>query len=99
MFSILSHRWQYFYISQVRLGYSPGCSETEIGPETPQHSEQFLCVLEVFGQALLQQDLNIFRIGLAAIEDLNNKWKLYQKVIVSLVFVTIIHFCLFADFV
>lgn len=64
----------------MRLGYSPGCSESEAGPDIPQHSEQFLCVLEVFGQALLQQDLNIFRLGLAAIEDLNNKWKLYYKV-------------------
>lgn len=64
----------------MRLGYSPGCSESEAGPDIPQHSDQFLCILEVFGQALLQQDLNIFRIGLAAIEDLNTKWKLYHKV-------------------
>lgn len=80
VFSILLHRWQYFYISQVRLGYSPGCSESEIGPETLQHSEQLLCIFEVFGQALLQHDLNIFRTALAALENLNNKWKLYYKV-------------------
>lgn len=64
----------------MRLGYSPGCSETDAGLDSPQHSEQLSCVLEVFGQALLQRDLNIFRVGLAAIENLNNKWKLYHKV-------------------
>lgn len=79
LYSILLHRWQYFYMSQVRLGYSPGCSESEIGPDTPQKPEQLLAVLQVFGQALLQPDINIFRLSLAALEDLNNKWKLYHK--------------------
>lgn len=79
-FSILLHRWQYFYVSQVRLGYSPGCSDSDPGVEHPQKPEQLLAVLQVFGQALLQQDLNIFRISLAALEDLNSKWKLYHKV-------------------
>lgn len=80
LYSILLHRWQYFYLSQVRLGYSPaGCSETEVGPDAPQKPEQLLAVLQVFGQALLQPDINIFRFSLAALEDLNNKWKLYHK--------------------
>lgn len=74
------HRWQYFYLSQVRLGYSPaGCGETEVGPDAPQKPEQLLAVLRVFGQALLQPDINIFRLSLATLEDLNNKWKLYHK--------------------
>lgn len=80
LFSILRYRWQYFYVSQVRLGYSPGCSEVEAGPDTPCHPEQLLSVLRVFGQSLLQQDINIFRLSLAALEDLNSKWKLYHKV-------------------
>lgn len=80
-FSILIHRWQYFYISQVRLGHSPGCSETEPGPDSPQQPAQLLAVLQVFGQALLQPDINTFRTSLTALEDLNSKWKLYHKVI------------------
>ncbi|KAG5885493.1 Exportin-6 [Gonioctena quinquepunctata] len=81
LYSILLHRWQYFYVSQVKLGYSPGCSDSEIGPEQPQKPEQLLAVLQVFGQALLQQDMNIFRLSLAALEDLNAKWKLYHKIL------------------
>lgn len=62
------------------MGYSPGCSEVEAGPDAPCHPEQLLSVLQVFGQALLQQDINVFRLSLAALEDLNAKWKLYHKV-------------------
>ncbi|KAJ8970467.1 hypothetical protein NQ317_009441, partial [Molorchus minor] len=79
LYSILLNRWQYFYISQVRLGYSPGCSESEIGPDRPQKPEQLLAVLQVFGQALLQHDISIFRLSLAALEDINSKWRLYHK--------------------
>lgn len=78
--SILLHRWNYFYISQVRMGYSPGCAETEPMPDSPQQPSQMLAVLQVFGQALLQPDINTFRTSLAALEDLNTKWKLYHKV-------------------
>lgn len=81
LYSILLHRWQYFYVSQVRLGYSPGCSDSDPGVERPQKPEQLLAVLQVFGQALLQQDMNSFRISLAALEDLNSKWKLYHKML------------------
>ncbi|XP_056643159.1 exportin-6-like isoform X1 [Diorhabda sublineata] len=81
LYSILLHRWQYFYVSQVRLGYSPGCSDSDPGAERPQQPEQLLAVLQVFGQALLQHDINIFRISLAALEDLNSKWKLYHKML------------------
>ncbi|KAK4874303.1 hypothetical protein RN001_013663 [Aquatica leii] len=79
--SILVHRWQYFYMSQVRLGHSPGCSETEPGPDSPQQPAQLLAVLQVFGQALLQPDINVFRTSLLALEDLQSKWKLYQKML------------------
>ncbi|XP_018332327.1 exportin-6-B isoform X2 [Agrilus planipennis] len=77
--SIFLHRWQYFYVSQVRLGHSPGCSDTDPSSDTPQHPIQLLAVLQVFGQTLLQPDINVFRTSLAALEDLNSKWKLYYK--------------------
>lgn len=41
---------------------------------------QLMAVLQVFGQALLQQDINIFKLSLASLEDLNAKWKLYLNV-------------------
>ncbi|XP_008196875.1 exportin-6 [Tribolium castaneum] len=76
--SILLHRWQYFYSSQVRLGYSPVYTETENDAPEPV---QLMAVLQVFGQALLQQDINIFKLSLASLEDLNAKWKLYLNVL------------------
>ncbi|XP_031353857.1 exportin-6 isoform X1 [Photinus pyralis] len=79
--SILVHRWQYFYISQVRLGHSPGCSESDLGPDSPQQPAQLLAVLQVFGQALMQPDINTFRTSLAALENLQAKWKLYNKML------------------
>lgn len=49
-------------------------------PDSPQQPELLLAVLQVFGQALLQPDINTFRTSLLALEDLNTKWKLYHKV-------------------
>jgi hypothetical protein len=62
----------------VRLGYSPVYSEAE--SDTPEPM-QLMAVLQVFGQALLQQDINIFKLSLASLEDLNAKWKLYLNVL------------------
>lgn len=81
---MLLYRWNYFYISQVRLGHSPGCSDTLQGPDNPQQPEQLLAVLRVFGQSLLQPDINIFKTSLNSLEDLNSKWKLYHKVSIYL---------------
>ena len=79
-FSIMLHRWSYFYVSQVRMGNSPGCSDAESGPEVSQQPDQFLAVLQVFGQALLQLDINMFKTSLCSLENLNDKWRLYHKV-------------------
>lgn len=69
------------------MGHSPGCDESEPLPDNPQQPAQLLAVLQVFGQSLLQPDINTFRTSLAALEDLNSKWKLYHKVcILFLVF-------------
>lgn len=67
------------------MGHSPGCSDLNPAPDNPQQPEQLLAVLQVFGQSLLQPDINTFRTSLAAIEDLNSKWKLYHKVIFQLI--------------
>lgn len=90
-YSVLLHRWQYFYMSQVRAGFSPcvtACN-TSVGNvnannatgEGAQKPYELLKILQLFGQALLQQDINVFKLSLTALEDLNSKWNIYSKVI------------------
>lgn len=83
IYSIMHHRWQFFYTSQVRLGYSPGASDSNGASETESlhNQQQLLSILQAFGQALLQPDINVFRLSLASLEHLNNKWKLYHKLL------------------
>ncbi|XP_063983905.1 exportin-6 isoform X2 [Diachasmimorpha longicaudata] len=70
---ILMHRWQYFYGSGVLRNFG--------GPleEHVEHKDELVAILEAFGQALLQPDVNIFRQSLQSLEVLNSRWRLYQK--------------------
>ncbi|KAF7269338.1 hypothetical protein GWI33_017631 [Rhynchophorus ferrugineus] len=79
LYNILNFHWLYFYNSQVMLGYSPGGSDSEVGPDVPKRPDQLLAVLKVFGEALLLDDINIFRRSLAILQDLNHNKKLYHK--------------------
>ncbi|XP_076269879.1 exportin ellipsoid body open [Rhynchophorus ferrugineus] len=79
LYNILNFHWLYFYNSQVMLGYSPGGSDSEVGPDVPKRPDQLLAVLKVFGEALLLDDINIFRRSLAILQDLNQNKKLYHK--------------------
>ena len=36
--------------------------------------------MQAFGQSFLQPDIALFKMNLEALENLNAKWKLYQKV-------------------
>ncbi|XP_034945488.1 exportin-6 isoform X2 [Chelonus insularis] len=72
--SILLHRWQYFYNASV--------IRTFVNPENDEpveHKEELIAILEIFGEALLQPDVNIFRQSLQSLEQLNSRWRLYQK--------------------
>lgn len=62
------------------MGFSPGGNEDEVGPDIPKRPEQLLAVLKVFGEALLVDDINIFRQSLVSLQDLNHNKKLYYKV-------------------
>lgn len=62
------------------MGFSPGCNEDEVGPDVPKRPEQLLAILKVFGEALMMDDINIFRQSLASLQDLNRSKKLYHKV-------------------
>lgn len=79
-FSILLNRWQFFNQSQVRLGHSPGASDTLMREDVLQNSEQLIEILQAFGNALLQSDINIFKLSLTCLENLNVRWKLYHNV-------------------
>ncbi|XP_019758568.2 exportin-6 [Dendroctonus ponderosae] len=79
LYSILKFHWLYFYNSQVLMGFSPGCNEDEVGPDVPKRPEQLLAILKVFGEALMMDDINIFRQSLASLQELNRSKKLYHK--------------------
>ncbi|XP_012256638.2 exportin-6 [Athalia rosae] len=72
--SILMHHWQYFYNSSVLQTF--GTAERE---EPVEHREELVAILEAFGQALLQPDVNIFRQSLQSLEQLNSRCRLYQR--------------------
>lgn len=73
-YSILTHQWQYFYNTSVlrTLGHPDE-------DEPVDHKEELVAILEAFGQALLQPDVNIFRQSLQSLEQLNVRWRLYQR--------------------
>ncbi|XP_050298524.1 exportin-6-A-like [Anthonomus grandis grandis] len=79
LYSILDCHWLYFYNTQVSLGYSPGGCDVEVGPDLPKKPDQLLALLKVFGEALLLDDLNIFRQSLLILQELNKNKKLYHK--------------------
>lgn len=68
-FSILLHKWQYFYSGQLQNASLRS-----------EHKAELLSILNAFGQSLLQSDINVFRQNLHSLEVLNNRWKLYHKV-------------------
>lgn len=72
--SILTHRWQYFYKTSILRTFGQADSDEEV-----EHKEEFVAILEAFGQALLQPDFNIFRQSLQSLEQLNARWRLYQR--------------------
>ena len=45
------------------------------------HKVHFMAILTAFGQSFMQPDIMVFKQNLAALEQLNDKWKLYHKVI------------------
>lgn len=75
-FNILSHRWQYFNDTNILITYGQSDNQSE---ENIKHRDELIAILEIFGQALLQNDFNIFRQSLQSLEDVNKKWRLYRK--------------------
>lgn len=71
---ILLYNWRYFFKTNVITSLG------EAGHETLQNEQHFTKIMEAFGHSFLQPDIRIFKQNLGALENLNNKWKLYHKV-------------------
>ncbi|GBP60030.1 Exportin-6 [Eumeta japonica] len=67
--SILIHRWRYFFPIKCDVG------------EEARRMEELRGVLAAVGRALLEPDIELFRLNLKTLDTLNTKWKLYHKVI------------------
>ncbi|XP_064478682.1 exportin-6-like isoform X2 [Ornithodoros turicata] len=63
----LLHNWRYFFTGAL------------LSEQTLNHREQFVKLMQAYGQSFLQPDINVFRHNLNALESLNRKWKLYHK--------------------
>ncbi len=48
--------------------------------KTMKNTDQFVGIMQAFGQSFLQPDLDVFKQNLQILEALNSKWKLYHKV-------------------
>lgn len=72
---ILSHKTRYFFPAPVLASYLTG---DQVG--VLSHKDEFLAIMQAFGQSFLQPDITVFRNNVEALESLNKKQKLYEKV-------------------
>ncbi|XP_005096518.1 exportin-6 [Aplysia californica] len=72
MHEILMNNWRYFFRGSVLDSMKEGVEDLE-------NSEQFVAILQAYGQSFLQSDISIFRQNLDSLESLHFKWKLYNK--------------------
>lgn len=72
---VLSRKQRYFFPAPVLAAYLIG---DEVG--VLNHKNEFLAIMQAFGQSFLQPDITIFKQNLDALEDLNRKQKLYEKI-------------------
>lgn len=88
LFSILHHRWQYFYKSQVLRGFSPAdriggdhCAGSSEAETPPQHAEQLLAILTAYGHAMVgaANDPHVMRLLLRSLHSLNERYRLFGR--------------------
>ncbi|XP_064607184.1 exportin-6-like [Liolophura sinensis] len=72
LYQILTNNWRYFFKGTV-------LSLLQTKVEKVEHQPQFEAIMQSFGQSFLQPDIAIFKQNLESLENLNEKWKLYQK--------------------
>jgi hypothetical protein len=78
---ILVNRWQYFYTSQVKRGFSPGASDVLASDiEVVHHADQFLGILTAYGQAIVcGNDPELTRTVLLSLENVEKRCRLYSR--------------------
>lgn len=87
LFSILTCKWQYFYKSYVQpngvLQQQNGnnCnSSPAINPSDNLHPEHFMAIMNAYGQIVVTgNDPNIVRTVLISMQNVHEKWRLYQR--------------------
>ena len=72
----LLYNWNYFFKSNLK---SFNVASVEEKPSGLDHSEEFFAIMKAYGQSFLQTDISVFRQNVAALEQLNHKWRLYSK--------------------
>lgn len=76
MCNVMMYNWRHFFKSSVMRSLMGAPSPAS---DRVLHRVHFLAILQAFGQSFMQPDISIFKQNLAALESLNEKWKLYQK--------------------
>ncbi|XP_033630549.1 exportin-6-like [Asterias rubens] len=72
LFELLQNKWRYFFSASV-------LTSLQSGTETVENEQQFVAIMQAFGQSFLQPDIGIFKQNLESLETLNAKFKLYHK--------------------
>lgn len=86
--SILSCKWQYFYKSYVQPngvlqqhnGNTNGGTNISMNASDNLHPEHFMAIMNAYGQILVTgNDPNIVRTVLMSMQNVHEKWRLYQR--------------------
>ena len=79
--NVLLYNWRHFFKSSVMRSLIGAPSPIRNQSDQVQHKVQFLAILNALGQSFLQPDIVVFKQNLITLEKLNEKWKLYHKVL------------------
>ncbi|GAB1610031.1 exportin-6-like isoform X1, partial [Argonauta hians] len=92
LFELLVNNWRYFFNTSLASTITAlhnsssntnssnnGSNNSNSSSDLVQNGEQFVAIMQAFGQSFLQLDIALFRQNLEALEALNTKWKLYHK--------------------
>ncbi|XP_052267006.1 exportin-6-like [Dreissena polymorpha] len=69
---LLMNNWRYFFKGSVLTALNSK-------EETLENEQQFVAIMQSYGQSFLQTDITVFRQNLESLEKLNSKWRLYKK--------------------
>ncbi|XP_071962753.1 exportin-6-like isoform X2 [Antedon mediterranea] len=72
LFELLQNKWRYFFPSSI-------LTKMQSDTEAVDHTDEFIVIMQSFGQSFLQPDIAVFRQNLECLEKLNEKLKLYHK--------------------